>query len=770
MQNGCSGSDQRIINVGPIVDAGLDQNICLNAAPLNLIGSPAGGTWSGNGVSSNGVFTPTNTGNVTLTYNVTVNNCFGSDTKTVSVLPLPSVNVSDASNCAGQSTTLTAIGSGATTPYTYAWSPATGLSSTTGSSVIASPTSTQTYTVTITSANSCSSTDQATVTLLTNPQVNAGNDFIICINSAPIQLSGFTPDGGFWSGDGVTSLGLFTPTATGNVVLSYTVCGVSDQITVSVVDGAIVDAGPDLTVCYNASPVSLLGSPSGGTWSGSGVTSSGLFTPSSAGTFDLTYSYTSGACTLSDVKTITVSPELSVSVPNYSLCAGSSTTLTAIVSGGTAPYVYNWSPNGTLSSINESTTIANPLESTTYQLLVTDANNCSAGDITTVSIVPLPQVNAGPDISLCYSNSTTTLNGYSPTGGIWSGNGVSTAGVFTPSTVGLNTLTYSVSQNNCTATDSVVAEVIALPAVNAGPDLFLCSNGIPFTLTGGWPAGGNWSGIYVNNNFISTNINATGILTYTYTENGCIGTDQISVSISDTLNVQASSDFEMCVGDSIQLNGFPSGGNWAGATGLSSSGLYAPLTSGVELLSYVISNTNCPTAADVMVLVADTPSVSFNLPGAVFCTADTDVPLSGGNPEGGTYSGEAIANNRMNPSLLQPGSYVVAYDYTAASGCTARDTALIRVEACTGMFQIGSITQLRVFPNPGKGLFHIEVAELNAPAQLFVYNSSGELVATNTMDNRSSILDMSMHSPGIYFVRIEANGSLVGQQKMVVLE
>lgn len=74
--------------------------------------------------------------------------------------PTISITPSAPTICSGQSTTLTASGAD-----TYTWSPATGLSSTTGPTVIANPTTTTTYTVTGTDVNGCSSTTTVTVTV-----------------------------------------------------------------------------------------------------------------------------------------------------------------------------------------------------------------------------------------------------------------------------------------------------------------------------------------------------------------------------------------------------------------------------------------------------------------------------------------------------------------------------------------------------------------------------------------------------------------------------
>ncbi|GAA4038577.1 hypothetical protein GCM10022386_25560 [Flavobacterium cheonhonense] len=73
----------------------------------------------------------------------------------------PTVGVSSAVTiCSGSSTTLTATGAN-----TYAWSPSTGLSASTGASVTANPTTNTTYTVTGTSTAGCTATNTVAVTV-----------------------------------------------------------------------------------------------------------------------------------------------------------------------------------------------------------------------------------------------------------------------------------------------------------------------------------------------------------------------------------------------------------------------------------------------------------------------------------------------------------------------------------------------------------------------------------------------------------------------------
>jgi hypothetical protein len=84
---------------------------------------------------------------------------------TVTQNALPTVTASaDVSICTGETTQLSASGAS-----TYTWSPATGLSTTTGTPVDANPTSDQTYTVTGTDSNGCQNTDTVTVTVKPKP-------------------------------------------------------------------------------------------------------------------------------------------------------------------------------------------------------------------------------------------------------------------------------------------------------------------------------------------------------------------------------------------------------------------------------------------------------------------------------------------------------------------------------------------------------------------------------------------------------------------------
>jgi hypothetical protein len=133
--------------------------------------------------------------------------------KVVAVNPLPNVSVSPAtvSYCSGSpAIPLTASGAN-----TYTWSPAAGLSATTGATVNANPSSTTIYTVTGTDANGCSNTATVNFNVITTPVITSvtatpqnlcsGDTSqlqVIAITDAPIKITEVTV---FRTGTGQTT-------------------------------------------------------------------------------------------------------------------------------------------------------------------------------------------------------------------------------------------------------------------------------------------------------------------------------------------------------------------------------------------------------------------------------------------------------------------------------------------------------------------------------------------------------------------------------------
>lgn len=308
-------SDSAILSVNPLptVTATSSASTVCAGDMLTLTGAGATTyTLTGGAVSGTPFVSPA----VPTTYTVIGtdgNGCKDTTTIGIQINALPAVTANASANtvCVGASITLT--GSGAAT---YAWAgghtngvgfvPAVGLN---------------TYTVTGTDINSC--TNSATVSVMVNflPTVTANASAnTVCIGGTA-TLTGGGASTYVWTG-GITDATSFTP-ALGSV--TYTVTGTdinncvnSDETTITTIALPIVtSSGLDANYCIDAASVTLTGTPAGGTFSGTGITSgvAGTFDPVTAGsgTLTITYTYTDGNnCTgISTQSTTVLTPAVS---------------------------------------------------------------------------------------------------------------------------------------------------------------------------------------------------------------------------------------------------------------------------------------------------------------------------------------------------------------------------------------------------------------------------------------------------------------------------
>lgn len=219
------------INEVPTVDLGNDTLICPDAVvTLDATAPVSGLSYSWN----TGAATPTINVTAAGTYSVSVanSNCTGYDTIVVGNAPVPAPVLPDsAAICDGNILTLNAGNTGAN----YLWNDGSSnqtLEVHTGGL----------YTVDITNSSGCSITDSSLVTLKTIPQVDLGNDTIICFgNLLPLDAQNSGADYLWNTGDQTQSI-----IVTGEGTYAVTVtnadqCSASDTIEVSTYDAASVN-------------------------------------------------------------------------------------------------------------------------------------------------------------------------------------------------------------------------------------------------------------------------------------------------------------------------------------------------------------------------------------------------------------------------------------------------------------------------------------------------------------------------------------------------
>ncbi len=330
------------------------------------------------------------------------------------------------------------------------------------------------YTASITDANGCRATSNtvnvsADAFSLTTPQISASGPLAFCIGgnvvlSAPVGYTYHWNNNSTQQTVTVTQTGTFSLTVTD----ANNCSAVSNTESVSVnanITGVQISPAGAVQFCTGSSIT--LSAPSGYssyTWS-TGSTSQSI-SVSQPGRYYVAVSSGNNCNGISDTSNVTAdafsttTPNLSANGP-VTFCQGSNVILSGSVSGAT----YQWSTNVTQQTLTVTQTGI-------YKATVTDANNCSAvSQALTVTVNPLPQVNFSitPD-SVCSTLTSLLLNG-SPSGGTYSGTGVSGA-QFDASTAGAGTfpITYSYTDNNgCnnTASSNVTVHVcLGIDAIN----------------------------------------------------------------------------------------------------------------------------------------------------------------------------------------------------------------------------------------------------------------------------------------------------------------
>lgn len=601
------------------------QSVCKNTPLVDITYQVSGtsatvaGLPSGiNGSFSVGVFTISGSPAVDGTFNYTVTTTGGcspdaSATGSITVNPIPTTTVNNATICAGTSVTLTAGGA-----TTYAWSggfPA-------GATLTDAPTVTTSYTVTGTTAG-CSSSGVGTVTVI--PLDDASFSYTpatVCITggSDPVPtITGVTggtfscADAGLTinSSTGVISL---ATTPLGTYTVTYSVSGQclsSSDFVMSIVNAPATDFtfGAYCKNTSNPFPTFINGG-SAGVFT---VTPAGLsfvstntgevdLTASSPGTYNVTNTIAAaGGCPATTyTNTITINPIPNTTVSSATACSGTSATITA--GGGATTFAWSGGfPAG-------ATLTDSPPATTSYTVTGTTAG-CSSTAVGTITVVSGLTIAVNSPV-VCIGNSAT-LTASGATTYSWSDGSTANPLIVSPA----STTPYTVTGTSAGCSDQAVATVTvnSLPTISttAFPSSAAVCSGGSVTLSGSGAITYVWSGGIVNgNNFVPT---TTTTYTLTGTDaNNCSNTATRVVTVMQLPVIRVNSP-TICAGETAILTA--SGANtYSWSNGLAVASLAVTPTA---TTNYSVSGTNsngCLNQAITTVTVKTTACTPVNDP------------------------------------------------------------------------------------------------------------------------------------------------------------
>lgn len=601
-----------------------------------------------------------------------------SATKTVTVNPAPSITITPSANplCQGQSTTLNAAGA-----TTFTWSANAGGGG--GSSATVTPPLGQTvYSVTGT-ASGCTGTATTTITVNALPSVTAtATPTAICSSQSATLTAGgastytWSANAGGGSSNPTTvtpSVGTTTYTVTGTDANN---CVNTAQVTVTVTPTPTLTAGANpTTICAGQVVTLTVTGATTYTWdanAGNSNATTVTVTPANSTTY--TVNGDNSGCPGSTTVAVTVNPMpvLTVTANPTSVCTGQSATLTA--SGATS---YTWSGNAGGGNTNPA--VITPTVTDTYTV-TGDLGGCQTSTVITVNVGGKPTITvSSTDTTICNAQ-TVTLTASGALSYTWSPGGTGTSIVQSPTV----TTTYSVSgdNNGCVGDTTFVITVNPTPTVTAvASPTAICSNASS-TLAASGASTFTWSANAGSAQTSTVNVTPANTTTYTVNgtdNNGCIGTTQVTVSVTPTPTIIAlANPPTVCAGQQVGLvaNGTATSYSWS--TGATTQITTATPT--VNPTTYTVTGFNgtCSSFTTVSVGVTPQPTVSATATTFTICNGTGDTLNATYAPGNATLSWSPGSANTA--SVVVSPNNTTTYTVVATVGtCTAQATTTITV-------------------------------------------------------------------------------------------
>jgi hypothetical protein len=691
-------------------------DICSNASMLSLEAAPAGGVFSGQGVSGSS-FNPAgaNIGTNYIRYDYTnpQNGCTYRTFKPAKVVAAPAVSFSG----------LEPVYCPAAEPAELTGSPEGGVFSgpgISGSTVDFSQagTGSKQYSYTFTdSETGCSATAVGSTNINTTLQLSiSGLAATYCLTTDSYALTGSPAGGVFSAAKGQIDGNLYTPSTEGADTVWYSLpdadgcINTTYRITTVHSPAPLSIIPPDAQMC-KGSAMTLIASMSGSNsfvWS-TGATGSSI---SVAPLGDQTYSVTA-----TDVFNCVQSAEIEViinEIPQLSFssispaCGVSDGSITVIVTGENGPFTVLWDDNDA-----QETETAADLASGLYTVSVDDGFCPVSKSFLLKDGGALSIDLSHNEASICQGETFTVTSdepigtySWSPIDAVEKITGDDYKVILKP--LVSKKITVSRTEGACVAINYIDVTVRPLP--NASITAFkteICAGE-----TAIWAAsGGNtyeWSHGFGTNASAIVSLLETGDITVTATGlNGCSASASKELTIKqlpvlEIFNVKDS----YCKNEpsaSLEGNKSPAGLfsiNNNVVTALNPA-LY-PVGNHTLAYHYTDNVTGCKSIASHPFSIKQAPAANFTGLAASYCSNADDVQLAG-TPEGGLFEGAGLTGSVFSPSSLAAGTYTITYTFTDAEGCASVSSKQVEIKQSPSL-QFNNLASEYCVSDPAFGL------------------------------------------------------------------
>ncbi|NLK80817.1 MAG: T9SS type A sorting domain-containing protein [Bacteroidales bacterium] len=712
--NGCESADRLAVtvtvNATPTPAITAAGPLCKNASSITLAATPAGGTWGG--AVSSATFNPATAvvGDNTVTYTVTQSGCTGSASAVVVVNDVPSItNVGmptelcrndDAITLANYVTPTTGTFTLAGTPFA-SFNPA---EQTVGNKTL-------TYSVT---SDGCTATQDFTINVKAVPTATiTGLPASVCVGADALDLTSYVSvSGGTFSDNlGNVSGTTFIPTTTGTSTITHTITanGCTGTATASITVNSLPVITPVADLCVNDDAITVTATPTGGIFSGTGITAAGVFNPAIAGAGTHTITYNAGCGTTT---TITVNSAPAPIVNNVSVEVDG--TPEAFVASGVNGTV-NWYKDETLLNLvgtgaSYVSTESTAVENTVYTYYVTNTENGCTSDAVSVTLTVTSCSVQAPtnvtSVAVCDGEAIPSLTATANSGAIlkWYSNAdvlLESTSTFDPTSYisGTGVTTFKVSQTDgCEGTKATTTVTVhALPSAPTTTNATICEGAAAGTLTatGTTIRWENNLGVEVGTgNSYTPTVTAAGVYPY----NAIAISTQLceSAPAPATYSITAKPDkpsiapVTACEGNPVAaLEAQGSTIKWYNAIDAT-----APIATGASYTTTEIAPNTYTFYATQSVSSCESDKASgtvtiYEKP-TVTITGDASVCIDGGDvvlqvsPAGGTITGSAgISGTTFDPAAAGSGAKTLTYAYTDANTCSNSATHTITVYKTT---------------------------------------------------------------------------------------